>query len=209
MREIAIVLTALVCLFFALSPIPMAEAQSFSAAPVSERLFLKSKQCLGKEMWKPGYGLNKGTLGCAAALCNVLKQTGVNTVHSAMVTVVRRQLLAAPNCCHEIVIRNGGGKSTDFNKAIDDALLMKNIQPGYILMAFMESPNKLNGGPNAHCGIMGKGTQVFTNNWNDGIWTEVEIHQMFDYYPYIRLLRFPQVEADKTGKTTKTTMTNK
>jgi hypothetical protein len=55
----------------------------------------------------------------------------------------------------------------------------------------MEAPTKVYGGPNAHCGIMGEGTQVFTNNWLDGIWTEVEIHEMFDYYPYVRLLRFP------------------
>jgi hypothetical protein len=31
----------------------------------------------------------------------------------------------------------------------------------------------------------------------DGIWTEVEIHQMFDYYPYIRLLRFSGIESKK------------
>ena len=36
---------------------------------------------------------------------------------------------------------------------------------------------------------MGRGTQVYTNNWMDGIWTEVEIHQMFDAYPYVRLIR--------------------
>lgn len=150
-----------------------------------QQLFLKAKQCAGKEMWKPGYGLAKGTLGCAAAVSNVLKANGNQSVHSAVVTVMRRQLLAPPNRCREFVIRNGEGG------AIDDGVLLKCCHPGDILVAFKAAPNQSNGGANAHCGIMGEGTQVFTNNWLDGIWTEVEIHQMFDYYPYVRLLRFP------------------
>ena len=155
-----------------------------------QQLFLKAKQCVGREMWRPGYGLANGTLGCAAAVSNVFKANGNQSVHSAVVTVMRRQLLAPPNLCQEFVIRNGEGKS------INDAVLLKNSQPGDILLAFMEAPSKINGGPNAHCGVMGVGTQVFTNNWLDGIWTEVEIHQMFDYYPYVRLLRLPQVRSN-------------
>lgn len=142
-------------------------------------------------MWKPGYGLTKGTLGCAAAVCNVLKASGNSSVHSAVVTVMRRQLLAPPNSCREFVVRNGEGR------AIDDGVLLRCCQPGDILLGFKAPPSALNGGANAHCGIMGQGTQVFTNNWMDGIWTEVEIHQMFDYYPYIRLLRFSGVESKK------------
>jgi hypothetical protein len=144
-------------------------------------------------MWKPGYGLAKGTLGCAAAVSNVLKASGNSSVHSAVVTVMRRQLLAPPNLCREFVVRNGEGR------AIDDAVLLRCCQPGDILLGFKAPPSALNGGANAHCGIMGQGTQVFTNNWMDGIWTEVEIHQMFDYYPYIRLLRFSGVDSKKNA----------
>ncbi|CAN5321581.1 hypothetical protein BH11CYA1_BH11CYA1_15230 [soil metagenome] len=170
------------------APVSVAAQQAQSKPQIkmvaNQRLFVKAKECLGREMWKPGYGLDKGTLGCAAALCNVLKEAGNGSVHSALVTVVRRQLLASPNRCTELIVRNGEGRE------IEDSKLLKLCQPGDILLAFLESPSKLNGGPNAHCGIMGQGTQVLTNNWNDGIWTQVEIHQMFDSYPYVRLLRF-------------------
>ncbi len=141
-----------------------------------------AKASLGREMWKPGYGLANGKLGCAAAVCNVLKKAGVNKINTARVVDMRRQLLALPNS-EEFKIRSGEGKE------IDDTVLLKTAQPGDIVLAFAEPPSKPNGGPHAHCGVMGKGTQVYTNNWMDGIWTEVEIHQMFDYYPYIRLIR--------------------
>jgi len=85
-----------------------------------------------------------GPLGCAAALCNVLKEAGNGSNHRAMVTVIRRQLLAPPNLCQEFVIGNGKGKS------IDNSVLLKNSQPGDILLAFLEAPTKVNGGPNAH-----------------------------------------------------------
>ncbi len=134
-------------------------------------------------MWKPGYGLANGKLGCAAAVCNVLKKSGIETVSSAGVVAMRGQLLTRCAGSKEFVIRNGDGTQ------IDDTKLTAVARPGDIVLAFMEPPSKPNGGPRAHCGIMGDGTNVYTNNWMDGIWTEVEIHQMFDYYPYIRLIR--------------------
>lgn len=146
------------------------------------RVYESAKVSVGKEMWK-GYGLANGKLGCAAALCNVLKKAGISDVSSALVTAMRRQLLRSRTGARERIVRNGEGQ------AIDNGALLKDCQPGDILLAFMEPPSKLNGGTSAHCGIMGQGTRVYTNNWMDGIWTDVEIHQMFDYYPYIRLLR--------------------
>jgi hypothetical protein len=142
-RLAALLLTLLSCYFVFVLMLEGAAASQGKVVP-GEQLFLKAKQCVGKEMWKPGYGLAKGTLGCAAALCNVLKEAGNGSAHSAMVTVIRRQLLAPPNLCQEFVIRNGEGKS------IDNAVLLKNSQPGDILLAFMEAPTKVNGGPNAH-----------------------------------------------------------
>lgn len=148
-------------------------------------IYKAAKDSVGKEMWK-GYGLPNGTLGCSAALSNVLKKAGVSGVKTPLVTAARRQILANPLGCTERTIRSGEGTQ------INNAVLLKDCQPGDILLAFKESPNKLNGGTSAHCGIMGEGTRVYTNNWMDGIWTEVEIHQMFDYYPQIRLLRLGQ-----------------
>lgn len=157
-------------------------ASASKSSALSKTIYQAAKTSVGKEMWK-GYGLSEGTLGCAAALCNVLKKAGVNSVSSPLVTAVRGQLLRNAAGCSERIIRNGEGSE------LSDAILLKDCQPGDIVLAFKEPPSKLNGGTSAHCGVMGSGTQVYTNNWMDGIWTEVEIHQMFDYYPYVRLLR--------------------
>jgi len=54
----------------------------------------------------------------------------------------------------------------------------------------MEPPTKLNGGPNAHCGIMGANATVYTNDWNDGIWKNDRYEQYFYYFKDIRLIRF-------------------
>ncbi len=156
-----------------------------TSTALSKKIFQAAKASVGKEMWK-GYGLPNGKLGCAAALCNVLKKAGVSSVRTPLVTAMRRQLLSSPTVCSERIIRNGEGRD------LNDKVLLKDCQPGDILLAFEEPPSKLNGGTSAHCGIMGEATQVYTNNWVDGIWTEVEIHQMFDYYPYIRLLRLSE-----------------
>lgn len=160
-----------------------------TSTALSKKIFQAAKTSVGKEMWK-GYGLPNGTLGCAAALCNVLKKAGVSSVRTPLVTAMRRQLLNSRTICSERIIRNGEGRE------INDKALLKDCQPGDILLAFEEPPSKLNGGASAHCGIMGEATQVYTNNWADGIWTEVEIHQMFDYYPYVRLLRLGVKKID-------------
>ncbi len=166
-------------------------ADSSDSSTPSKRIYASAKASVGKEMWK-GYGLANGTLGCSAALCNVLKKAGITNVRSALVTAMRRQLLTSPIGCSERIIRNNEGQE------ISDTVLLKDCQPGDILLAFKEPPSKLNGGTSAHCGIMGLATHVYTNNWMDGIWTDVEIHQMFDYYPYIRLLRLGSKLSPKT-----------
>jgi len=161
--------------------------QAVSAAPdSSQHLYDAARRSLGHELWKPGYGLSVGTLGCAAAVCNVLKKAGVSKISTPVVTVMRRQLLQKG--CAEFVVRNGPRDG----KEIDDRVLLKLCRPGDILVATLEPPGRLNGGGNAHCGIMAQGVQIYTNNWTNGIWTEVNVHQMFDYYPHVRLLRLPQ-----------------
>jgi hypothetical protein len=151
-----------------------------------------ARQALGREMWR-GYGLPDGKLGCAAALSNVLKQAGITRVGSPLVTVLRRQLIAKSSSAKgasdfsEIIVRNGEGSE------ISNEVLLKDCKAGDILLAFISPPKNLNGGTSAHCGIMGKYSggsfPVYTNNYMDGIWTEIDIHQMFDCYPYVRLLR--------------------
>jgi hypothetical protein len=149
---------------------------------LSQTIYTAAKKDVGKQMWK-GYGLSSGTLGCAAALSNVLKQGGVDDAHSAAVIVVRNQLLHGKTKAKELVLRNSEGD------AIDEAKMKSIGHPGDVVLAFMKPPPNPNGGPNAHCGILGENGEIYTNDWNDGIWKEVNIHLMFDSYPYIRLIR--------------------
>jgi len=156
--------------------------QGIAAQNSSKQIVGAAHSGLGSEMWH-GYGLKTGYLGCSAAVCNVLKKAGVKGVSSAAVTIMRSQLLHGPTQCQEFVIKNGEAGR------INDAKLLAACRPGDVLVAFAEGPTKPNLGGNAHCGIMGGGTRIYTNDWNDGIWKLVDIHLMFDQYKHVRLLR--------------------
>ncbi len=160
---------------------PANSALAYNIA-TAQKILKAANSSVGKKMWF-GYGLSSGQLGCAAALCNVLKASGITSGKSATVVVVRRQLLAERGA-KEIVIKSQPGD-------IDDQNLTKLAKPGDILMAYMAPPPSLNGGPNAHCGIIGEDGTVYTNDWNDGIWKHSDIHKYFDFYPHIRVIRLP------------------
>lgn len=164
-----------------------AQLLSTAGAQTPDNVYTAAKKSLGKQMWK-GYGLPNGKLGCAASLSNVLKLGGVNGVHSASVAVMRNQLLSRKH--KEIILRNGGAPS------IDNAKLKQLARPGDVVVAFMRPPDRDNSGPNAHCGIMADEQEIMTNDWNDGIWKQLNIHLMFDYYPYIRLIRIQNANAN-------------
>ena len=151
-------------------------------ASSSQKIHKVAQKCVDKEMWH-GYGLPSGYFGCAAAVCNVLKLAGIDGVSTALVTGMRKQLLQHKSGAMEMTIRNGQGRE------IDNATMLKYSHPGDILLAFKQPPTKTNGGANAHCGIMGSGTTVYSNYWNNGLWTKCDVHQMFDAYPYVRLVR--------------------
>lgn len=157
------------------------------AAPVSnpqslaQKIASVSKASVGKKMWL-GYGLPNGYLGCAAAVSNVLNKSGVKDARSATVTVMRRQILKSKYHPEEIVIRKPG-------QELDEDKLRRLGQPGDVLLAFKDVPEKLNGGGTAHCGIYGSDAQVYTNDWNDGIWKYDNVHRYFHWYPYVYLVR--------------------
>jgi hypothetical protein len=173
-----------------------AQAVPLSGPDRNDQILAAAKSCLGKKMWS-GYGLRVGTLGCAAALSNVLKQGGVAQGRSATVVVLRRQLLAVPSA-REIIVKR-------IAEPLNIQRLKECSKPGDVLLAFMEPPTKLNGGPNAHCGIMGDKATVYTNDWNDGIWKNDQYEKYFYYYKDVRLIRFDGAEA-KTSKRQKSLM---
>lgn len=171
-------ITLLLCIWLLVAP-----ASNGAPGTVDERIVAASRADVGKEMWH-GYGLATGKLGCAAAVCNVLKQAGVSGVNSAAVYVMRRQLLKHKAfTAQEFCVK----KSKDTGV---DATAFKGVaKPGDVLLAFNEPPDKPNLGPNAHCGFVGSAGNVYTNDWNDGIWKYAPVEQYFSYYPYIYVIR--------------------
>lgn len=151
-------------------------------APPSEAILDAAKRSVGKEMWR-GYGLGNGSLGCAASLSSVLKTAGIKYATSVRTRDLRSKLLNGPKRAAEFDIKDGGTKS------IDDARIESVAKPGDILVAFMDPPPRCSVGPRAHCGIIGENGSVYTNDWNNGIWTHGNIHTYFDSYKYIRVIR--------------------
>lgn len=168
-------------LFFLLPAVSLATVLLSHAAPSGASILSSAQTSVGKEMWK-GFGLPSGTLGCAAALSNVLAKAGMQGIRSPLVVSVRRQMLQK-NGAREIWLKENSADPVSNEK------LRQLVKPGDVLFAFAEAPTKLNGGPNAHCGIMSTATDVYTNDWNDGIWKEVNIHKMFDFYKYVSVVR--------------------
>ncbi len=168
------------------SQISASQVSASSSEAVGAKFASAAETSLGKKMWT-GYGLSTGYLGCAAAVSNVLKKAGFSAGHSAAVTQLRNQLLAS-KCAREFVIRSGP------KEELLDSKLNAIARPGDIVLAFAKPPeSNWNGGGNAHCGILGAPTEICTNDWNDGIWKKLNIHLMFDAYPYLRIIRIEKL----------------
>lgn len=176
-RMIALALILSICFS---GPSSMAQSASSYAGKVEKA----AKASVGKQMWKKGYGLRDGGLGCAASVSNVLNVAGISYVRSAATKYMRNQILTGSLKVKEYVIKSGE------EGPIDDKRLESVAKPGDVLVAFMDPLPRGNIGPKAHCGIMAPANRIYTNDWNNGIWTHGDIHRYFDSYRYIRVLRF-------------------
>jgi hypothetical protein len=136
----------------------------------------------GKKMWY-GYGLSSGLLGCAAALSNVLNKAGYKQAKSAAVRTLYQQLRTTRGAKDFTLAGTG--------KDVTAAVLAASTKPGDVLLAFRESPDKANLGPDAHCGIVGPNGDIYTNDWNDGIWKLSNFQKYFYYYKHFRIVRLP------------------
>jgi len=137
--------------------------------PPSAAILKAAKSSVGKEMWR-GYGLEDGRLGCAASLSSVLKSAGIKYATSLRTRDVRSKLMKGPNRVREYDLKTGG------NDSIDDARVKSVAKPGDVLVAFMDPFPRCSVGARAHCGIIGEKGSVYTNDWNNGIWTHGSIH---------------------------------
>ncbi len=149
-----------------------------------KKILASAKDSLGKEMWKVGFGLSEGRLGCAASVSNVLKKAEINGVYSPVTKKMRQQIINGRLPVTELVLKDGG------DRPIDDGKISTVAKPGDVVVAFMHPLPGADVGPGAHCGVIGESGTVFTNDWNNGIWSQGSIHTFFDSYKYIRLLRF-------------------
>ena len=177
----SMILSIALAIFLAFIVVPFSHAQT--QVKTSKKIEIAAKDSLGKEMWG-GFGLKSGHLGCAASVSNVLNKAGVKYIHSAATKYMRNQILKGKIKVTEHVLKNGG------TKPVSDKALLEIAKPGDVLVAFMDPLPRGNIGPKAHCGIMGAGGKVYTNDWNDGKWKYASIHRYFDSYKYMRVLRF-------------------
>lgn len=149
----------------------------------NQKILSSATESVGKKMWI-GFGLPDGRLGCAAALSNVLKKAGYPVAKSAVVVVVRRQLLSSASL---------NAKETGFKHSKDNGVDLKKLrevsQPGDLIFGYMTTPDKPNMGPDAHCGVVAENGEVFANDWNDGIWKRAEADRFFGFYPHIYVMR--------------------
>ncbi|MBX9695085.1 MAG: hypothetical protein K2Z81_22055, partial [Cyanobacteria bacterium] len=153
-------------------------------AGIVDRILATARDSVGKQMWKVGFGLPEGRLGCAASVSNVLKKSGIKGVYSPVTKRMREQILKGALPVIELVLKDGGDSPIDHGKVAHVA------KPGDVVVAFMHPLPGADVGPNAHCGVIGPDGTVYTNDWNNGIWSQGNIHTFFDSYRYIRLLRF-------------------
>jgi hypothetical protein len=176
----------------AANPNPLSAVGS-SIKVSDERVLGVAQAAQGKKMWF-GYGLHTGKSGCAAALSNVLKQAGLPYKGSAMVILVRRELLSGPLSVTEIAVKN----STDYG--VDQAKLKQVAKPGDLIFGYMQPPQKPNLGSAAHCGIFAGDGEVYANDWTDGIWKRDVVDRFFAWYKYVYVVRFASVktESDRT-----------
>lgn len=154
-----------------------------SSAPAT-RVLASAQACVGKKMWF-GYGLNSGTLGCAAALSNILNQSGFPSTKSAAVVVLRNKLLSSPIKAKELVIKNTP------QYGVDPRVLDTVASPGDLIMGYKQPPTKPNLGGDAHCGVVAGNGEVYANDWNDGIWKRAQVDRFFAWYPYVYVMKLP------------------
>lgn len=116
-----------------------------------------AKGHVGDQMWRNGYGLGNGRLGCAASVSEVLKDAGVRGVHSAGVAQAAEQLT-----------RQGWTQHSGLDKA----------EPGDVVVVARRSGWR-NGGGGAHIGIVGENGKVYHNRSSTGRWTEDSLGRVF------------------------------
>ena len=99
-----------------------------------------------------------------------------------MVLFLRKQILTLPGT-KEILIKNSSAYGVDKN------ILARKSEPGDLIFGYMLPVSQPNLGGNAHCGVVSDKGTVMGNDWNDGIWKQVDVDQYFSFYRYVYLIK--------------------
>jgi hypothetical protein len=112
----------------------------------------------------------------------VLLRAGVNEADTALVSVMRQQLLTRPGT-KEIVLK------TPDDPYLDNDEMRLLLRPGDIILGTMDPPESENGGALAHTAVYVDENLVYSNNSDDGLWIEAPTHLLFDRFNYVEVLR--------------------
>lgn len=139
---------------------------------VNGRTLASAQSAVGRVMWGDFASVVKGgRLGCAASVSEVLEQTGIRGIKSALVTDFASQAM-----------RRGY-----------ERLPLSQGRPGDIVYGV--EPGGGGGGGSAHIGIVGSGGAVYHNRSSSGRWGEDRLASVFNrgrFGSQLWVLRAPQ-----------------
>lgn len=139
---------------------------------VNGRTLATAQNSVGKVMWGDfASDVKGGRLGCAASVSEVLEQTGIRGIKSALVTDFARQ-----------AVRRGY-----------ERLPLSQGRPGDIVYGV--EPGGGNGGGDAHIGVVGANGLVYHNRSSTGRWSEDSLGRVFNRGRFgnnLWVLRAPQ-----------------
>lgn len=127
------------------------------AGDQNARNLRSAKAHVGDQLWRNGYGLGSGRLGCAASVSEVLRDANVSGVRSAGVAQAAEQLT-----------RQGWTQHSGLDRA----------EPGDVVVVVRRSGWR-NGGGGAHIGVVGENGKVYHNKSSTGRWTEDSMQRVF------------------------------
>lgn len=153
------------------------------SAPVADTILQAARDSLGQQMWLRHSDLvDNGIYGCASSVTGVLQRAGIYDADTALVSEMRKQLLARPNT-QEILLKSPG------DPYLDNREMLALLRPGDIIVGTIDSPEQDNAGAAAHTAIYVSPELVYSNNSDDGTWIEADTHALFDRFTYVEAIR--------------------
>jgi hypothetical protein len=164
------------------TPAPAINPQP-SSITTSDAILTAARDSIGERMWERHADLvQNGVYGCASAVSGVLQRAGITDADSALVSAMRKQLLARDGTL-EILLKSPG------DPYLDDREMEALLKPGDIIIGTMDALDDSNSGEAAHTAIYVSTQLVYSNSSDTGLWVEANTHELFDRFTYVAVLR--------------------